>query len=678
MALTQEKLDAIIQYATEQITRTIENGDIYDEKNTQRMFLAVQQIYDELGAVASEQIPEMLQQAYIEGVTNAIKQLGQLGIGVLTSNMNIGNIMRAPLHTEAISNIVSDTLGDLAAAFRTAEKYSIKHIDLAIDEVKQEIANGMIVGMTDKQIAKRVGQKFGRRGMTAFVTKDGRHLPLDFYANAVTQTKIQTATNHGHLNRYEEMDVKHVIVTGNVPTCHECARYRGIVFSTKRGDPDFPHINLHKTFPKHPHCRCNFRPYIAKFKSKAQLERDKENARQFNPDKDPRSTSEKKHYDAEQKAKAKVRRKRHTFNKLQAVLGKDGPKSFTEYKNADKWQRNKWVAQLKKMYDPHQKPPKDDKQKANIKQSMHLKMTKEHPDKDAFAKDIEPQLLKMFNDTTHVTDDTKDNYAKIFNKNIDKLKFKTKPGKSAQFSRIGGVMMGRDLFDSNKLSRTETTQGVFTHEFGHAIDELMYRTISEGDKEGDRKIKADSKALHNMFDGLDLSEHVSVELQYKILKEHSDIELEPIEKYIAKGKNTLQNDIAKKRIAERQKETGEKLSASDKRFIKYDVQHEFEDAGRKFTEASNEKMKNSDKAFIHGFEQDMLDSMGFRSSVGHGSGYWKQFKPKKHGYTGRGSEAFAELSEMLADEETWDYFHEQFPHSVEIYKEILKEAQKYL
>jgi len=348
MALTQEKLDAIVRYATEQITNIIENGDIYDEKNTQRMFLAVQQIYDELGAIASEQIPEMLQEAYVSGVTNAIQQLGQLGIGVLTSNINIGDIMQAPLHTEAISNIVSDTLGDLAAAFRTAEKYSIKNIDLAIDEVKQEIANGMIVGMTDKQIAKRVGQKFGRRGMTAFVTKDGKHLPLDFYANAVTQTKIQTATNHGHLNRYEEMDVKHVIVTGNVPTCHECARYRGIVFSTKRGDPDFPHIDLYKTFPKHPHCRCNFRPYIVKFKSAEQLEQDKANARQFNPDKDPRSENEKKRYDAEQKAKSKARRKRHTFNKLKAELGKDGPQSFTEFKNADKWQYHKWLAQMNK------------------------------------------------------------------------------------------------------------------------------------------------------------------------------------------------------------------------------------------------------------------------------------------------------------------------------------------
>ncbi|KAA2278096.1 MULTISPECIES: phage minor capsid protein [unclassified Staphylococcus] len=356
MALTQEQLDAIVRYATEQITQVIEETNIYDEKNTQRMYLAIQQIYDELGAVSTEQIPEMLQSAYVDGLQHAIEQLGRLGIGMLTSNETIGNIIQAPLHVEAISNIISDTLSDLKAAYRTANNYSIKHVQNAIDDVKQEIANGMIVGMTDKQIAQRVGKKFSEKGMTAFVTKDGKHLPLDFYANTVVKTKIQTATNHAHLNRYADLEVGYITVTGNVPTCHECARYRDIVFSTKPGDPDFPYINLFTTFPKHPHCRCNFKPYIKKFKSDEQLQKDKDRAKQFDPNKDPRTENEKKRYDAEQKAKQKARRKRLAFNRMQAKLGKDGPQSFNEFKNASKWQYHKWVAQMNKMYDPHQKP----------------------------------------------------------------------------------------------------------------------------------------------------------------------------------------------------------------------------------------------------------------------------------------------------------------------------------
>lgn len=348
MALTQEQLDAIVRYATEQITQVIEETNIYDEKNTQRMYLAIQQIYDELGAVSTEQIPEMLQSAYVDGLQHAIEQLGRLGIGMLMSNETIGDITQAPLHVEAISNIISDTLSDLKAAYRTANNYSIKHVQNAIDDVKQEIANGMIVGMTDKQIAQRVGNKFSEKGMTAFVTKDGKHLPLDFYANTVVKTKIQTATNHAHLNRYADLEVGYVTVTGNVPTCHECARYRDIVFSTKPGDPDFPYINLFTTFPKHPHCSCNFKPYIKKFKSDEQLQKDKDRAKQFDPNKDPRTKNEKKRYDAEQKAKQKARQKRLAFNRMQAKLGKDGPQSFNEFKKASKWQYHKWVAQMNK------------------------------------------------------------------------------------------------------------------------------------------------------------------------------------------------------------------------------------------------------------------------------------------------------------------------------------------
>lgn len=462
MALTQEQLDAIVRYATEQITQVIEETNIYDEKNTQRMYLAIQQIYDELGAVSTEQIPEMLQSAYVDGLQNAIEQLGRLGIGMLTSNETIGNIIQAPLHVEAISNIISDTLSDLKAAYRTANNYSIKHVQNAIDDVKQEIANGMIVGMTDKQIAQRVGNKFSEKGMTAFVTKDGKHLPLDFYANTVVKTKIQTATNHAHLNRYADLEVGYVTVTGNIPTCHECARYRDIVFSTKPGDPDFPYINLFTTFPKHPHCRCNFKPYIKKFKSDEQLQKDKDKAKMFDPDKDPRTENEKKRYDAEQKAKQKARRKRLAFNRMQAKLGKDGPQSFNEFKNASKWQYHKWVAQMNKFKTRKitQKESKDviinkqiDNESSNIMNNKVYESLKEYANgkwlseiNDEEAKALTDYTLESYKEINHylrnhLNNNSKlDNQIQLMENAINKFEFKK------SFSVYRAV--SKDEFDS--------------------------------------------------------------------------------------------------------------------------------------------------------------------------------------------------------------------------------------
>lgn len=353
MALSEQQIEDIIDYATGQIKSLVANYDIQtfeSDKELQRMFVALSNLYDELDVVLSDYLPPSIFERYMQGVEQAQALLGAAGMGAVSlGSGGVQSIVQAPLHVEAISNIISDTMTDLAAATRTAKQYGIKELDKAFKEVQTEITNGLITGMTTKQMSKRVADKFGQRGMTSFVTVDGKHLPVDFYAKTVTRTKMQTAYNHGHLNRYEEQDVKHVEVSGNIPTCAECSVYRGVVFATSAGDDTFPHIDLHKTFPVHPNCRCNFRPYITKFKRKEDLEAAKEKARAFDPDTDARTKSEATKYDREQKAKQKARKQRLTFNKMQSKLGKDGPQSFKEFKSASKQQYHDWVAQMHKV-----------------------------------------------------------------------------------------------------------------------------------------------------------------------------------------------------------------------------------------------------------------------------------------------------------------------------------------
>lgn len=355
MALSEQQIEQMIDYANDQIRTLVANYNIEtfeNDKDLQRMFIAISNMYDELDVALSDFLPPALYESYINGVKQAEKLLEVAGLGaVALGSKGIQTLVKAPVHVEAISRILSDTLDDLSAAVRTAKRYSVRELDKAFKEVKQELANGMIAGFTTEQMTRRVGEKFSEKGMTSFVTIDGKHLPLDFYAKTVTRTKMQTAYNHGHLNRYKDRNVKHVEVTGNIPTCAECAVYRGIVFATERGS-DFPYINLHKTFPVHPNCRCNFRPYITKFKSDEDIQNAKEKAKSFNLDDDTRSKSEARKYDANQKAKQKARQQRLAFNRMQARLGKDGPQSFKEYKNASKKQYYEWVAQMKNMYKP--------------------------------------------------------------------------------------------------------------------------------------------------------------------------------------------------------------------------------------------------------------------------------------------------------------------------------------
>lgn len=350
--LTPTQVENLIRFLINEIIKLIEETDVELDANKQRLLLGIDELFNDLDIGLADHIPETLFRQYIKGIEQAENDLEGLGISVgINANTDANKLVKAPLHKEAITNIVTDTMTDLAAATRTAKVYTNKNVDKAINDVKTELANGMISGMNTKTISKRVAQKFADQNMTAFVTVDGKHLPLDFYAKTVTRTKMRTATNHGTLNRFKDRKVKHVYVAGNVPTCAECARYRGIVFATERDDT-FPYINLHTTFPLHPNCECNFRPWIMKFKSKQEIDQAKDKAKTFNPNVDPRTQKERDKYSNEQKRKQQARRKQMTYNKIKLKLGKEGPQSYAEYTNA--FNNNKplyhtWVAKMKKI-----------------------------------------------------------------------------------------------------------------------------------------------------------------------------------------------------------------------------------------------------------------------------------------------------------------------------------------
>ncbi|CCI60671.1 phage capsid protein [Staphylococcus equorum subsp. equorum Mu2] len=356
MALTPEQVKKLSQFLKNQVKELVSGVNIESEKDTQRMYMAIEKLFDNIGSSVQQEVPQTIYEQYANGLSNAQQQL--IDVGLITSNgaFNVQNaIAQEFVHTDAITSIVTDTMQDLASAFRTAKQYSKKNVDVAVKDVQEEIAKGLMVGMTNKQMSQRVARKFGEQGMTSFVTVDGKHLPLDFYAETVVRTKTQTAYNHSHLNRYAEDDIKHVYVTGNIPTCGECVRYRGHVFATERGD-QFPYINLYTTFPKHPNCQCNFRPYIIDFKSDEEIKRDLEHSKTFDESTDNRTQAEKERYNTDQKAKAKARRNSLSYNKMRNRLGSDGPHTFKEYlqvKTNDNPKYHEWVAQMKKAYDPN-------------------------------------------------------------------------------------------------------------------------------------------------------------------------------------------------------------------------------------------------------------------------------------------------------------------------------------
>lgn len=346
-----EQIKQFIIFLLKEIEIIINDGDVKNDKDIQRMYVAIDKAFEEIGVSLGDILPVDLYDDYLSGLESANELLVQAGLGVGSVLGDTAKSMNAPIHVEAISSVVSDTMLDMSAAIRTAKKYAYKNLDNALENVKDEIARGMLTGMPTREISKRVARKFAEQKLTAFVTKDGKHLPLDFYAETVVRTKKQTAQNHAHLNRFKERDVKHVTVTGNIPTCSTCAKYRGIVFSTKRGDK-FPYINLYTTFPLHPNCKCNFRPFVMKFKSDSDIKNALKKAMQFNMNDDPRSKAEKDKYDKQQRLQAKARRMSLSYEKMRRALDDKGPQTYREYINVrtnNKQQYHNWLTMMRRL-----------------------------------------------------------------------------------------------------------------------------------------------------------------------------------------------------------------------------------------------------------------------------------------------------------------------------------------
>ncbi|WP_433912355.1 phage minor capsid protein [Staphylococcus sp. LKG3-3] len=483
--MSEEQIEALIDYATKQVRWLVESAeyeDLENNKDKQRLYLALERLFDEINVTMADVLPRAIYNRYLDGLSLAEDLIPNAGMGAVdVGSKGVAAIVKAPIHVEAITNIVSDTLEDLSAAIRTAKTYSFKELDKAIDGVHTELANGLIAGFTHKQIAKRVAEKFGKQGMTSFVTSDGKHLPLDFYAKTVTRTKLQTAENHAHLNRYKERKVKHVEVSGNIPTCGECAVYRGLVFATEAGD-SFPHIDLHKTFPVHPNCRCNFRPYITKFKSKEEIEERLKASKAFDPNKDNRSKAEAKKYDANQKAKAAARRQRLTFVKLNSQLGKDGPQSFKQFKNASKRQYHDWVAQAKKLYDPHKQEVIDDGPK-EIETVDYTKLDYTTPEDfekvsndyaQTIFKRMDPSEIKAIKDYTYLDYQLINEYIRDkSNGNLDKNIVELHPEVYGHIKTYADDLVNMyDKYDMQLQDDVTLYRGVYNREFEDMLDKV--------------------------------------------------------------------------------------------------------------------------------------------------------------------------------------------------------------
>src|SRR5699024_6730243 len=338
--MNQKQLLEVIGAMKNEILDILLSANLAKDKQAQQALLTIESMFERLDLEVTEVIPKEVLTSYFDGVDEATKALNKAGIGPkhglaesISGSGKVASAFNNHVHLEAIAEITDNTMLDFKAAIRTARNNTNLSVKDALSSVKKDLQSGIIKGSPREIITRRAAESFIKEGMTSFITVDGRRLPLDFYSEVVTRTNMKKANIDGALNRYKENGIQYVTVTGGTPTCHECAAYRGIVFSLVEGDPDFPYLP-HNTFPLHPNCQCSLRPYVMTFKTKEEIAAAKNEAASFDPNKDTRSKTQREAYERQQALHRRSNAEKKQFMEWNATLGAENYKTLGAFRRA--------------------------------------------------------------------------------------------------------------------------------------------------------------------------------------------------------------------------------------------------------------------------------------------------------------------------------------------------------
>lgn len=318
-------------------------GNLLQNENKMALIQAIGNRLTQLGADVDAVMGTLLANAYMQGITDGDAFLQSQGMDTSVTGFN------KQIHLAGVQSIVADTMQDMNASFRTALAMAITNIDDILAEVNEDIAKGMILGDPSDAVSRRVEQTFAKNGMTSFITIDGKHLPLDFYAQTVTRTKYRVAHTTGAVNRYKENGVNHVKINEHHPTCSKCAKYQGKVLALDPNDAQgFPVADVDVPLPPyHPNCQHTARPFVMDYHSMTDIKNEKKKWNSFDPDHDPRTEAQKNLYKNEQDIRRKARAEMKEYDLMKATLKGDDlaklPKTLGAYRRMKRKNDQAWI-----------------------------------------------------------------------------------------------------------------------------------------------------------------------------------------------------------------------------------------------------------------------------------------------------------------------------------------------
>lgn len=339
MAMPDDELLELLQGILTDIYEKVGATDWTKERQQRVVKAQIVELLRRFDVAVDELVPRMITEEYFKGVESAGAALVKEGVlsssaAAIDASGRITKEFRKPIYLDPLQTILEDTFLDLKAAIRTAEMSSITTIDSTIKKVKDEIAKGTISGNSRKVMQASVAKAFREDGMTAFITKDGKSLPLDFYAMTVTRTKTRVAGVEAASKRYEDNGQDLVQIVGAGDSCDICSRYQGMVFSLNGNTPGFPVAGPRDLPPYHPNCFDSTTVYVLSRKEQSEIDRVKQRNSEFDPNVDRRSKREREEYERTQKKRRQANEEKKQFMRFNAALGADNFKTLGAFRKA--------------------------------------------------------------------------------------------------------------------------------------------------------------------------------------------------------------------------------------------------------------------------------------------------------------------------------------------------------
>lgn len=317
------------------VAGVISEYDLTRDGERDQLYKHITDLVSALETDTSEIIPYELAVEYFNGLDHANTLLGNNSTS-FDSNGRLKAGISNQIHVEQLESLVMDTMMDLSAAYRTFEQNAVGSIDTAINQIRADMAISSLTGRNKTQLIKQVKEAFREQGQTAFITSDGKMLPLDFYAATVVETKLSQANVSGHLQRYDEANVDLVQVMARPGTCEHCAAHDGMVYSRGGSHPKYPEYP-EGLIPLHPHCKCTLIPIVEDFLTDSERKAIDERVAK-GVDFDPRTDAERALYARDQRINRRNNAEKKLFMKMQQELGADAPQTlaaFRRMKRAD-------------------------------------------------------------------------------------------------------------------------------------------------------------------------------------------------------------------------------------------------------------------------------------------------------------------------------------------------------